>query len=101
GSGVEERTPRNDFLWRLHVGNDLFRGKLGARAQSRERGGSRHQLQHVAAVDAVPVFLFGVRWELVLEEVAELFRIRELVNALPVALAGTLGGLRLRNAQVN
>ena len=56
GSGVEQRPAGNNFLRRLHVGNDFFGRQLGAGAQPGHGRGRSHQFQHIAAIDPFVAF---------------------------------------------
>ena len=92
GSRVKERLARNNFLGRMHVGNDFFSRQLGAGAQPSHCRGGSHQLQRVATIDATNSS--GICGELVLEEIAIVLRLRQLLEALPEALVASFGTAR-------
>src|SRR5438477_12273830 len=80
--GEEHRIAGNQILRLLDVRDDLLR-RLTASRQS--RGGDRgsHQLDEVAAIDAVPECHRLTR-ELFLEELVERLGARELLETAPV-----------------
>src|SRR5215831_10733491 len=70
----------------MRVRNDFFRGQLGAGTHPRHGRGSSYELQQVATIEAegLPRGI-SIRGEFVLQEIAERFAVRQLLDALPEA----------------
>ena len=89
--GEEQRLARDDVLGLPHVGDDQLVGLAGAAGDAGQRQRRAHQLQEAAAADRV-VPLRGVGRELAVEELLELGRLGDGLEAAPVLRA--VGGLQ-------
>jgi hypothetical protein len=85
--GEEERPAGDHVLGRHHVGDDLLLGLPRAPGEPREGQRSPHHLQEAAAALGV-VEGAGLLGELAVQELQELRRAGQLLQALPVDASG-------------